>query len=510
LNIGVIELGSTKEKDLRWRDREIEEKLRNLDKTRTRESCDLLEAKSEDKVYIKLDDDNSRLDDNNSRLDDNNSRLDDDDRAIKERLIKLQAQAEDEADSDFEDEGSDFSKSSEDTESIESNDSDLHLGSSEIGDVPLRPRTPEPESMEEIDSDSWSQASELSLDDEEIRGLVNHGDDDGQPSYDPRLLRLEYLMWLNRSRVLALNQDSDPKPYISGRGRYDGGGRFYVQKPGRDPNDLGKTYLAVTAYAEEETMAFPFHEACFDILAKQVGLEKGREINKDVMWEALNFQVVDERSMLDGVDYKLSEGHDQQSWTNVPGEEYLVCDPSPRPGLREEIHDMLPACVLGRTSKVTDLSERVRSDPTQVLPYDILLGIIERMDTEDMLSFMKASYHVNSYTRESAFWKHMIRMRILPWFDELRQFIETTSTDALDYKGLFLWVDAVTRPKYGNQGPLMHIANRRRIWGCCQPLASLYKLKMGPVEPAEPEDSEEAKAILQSSVCLQMPMTMYP
>ena len=37
---------------------------------------------------------------------------------------------------------------------------------------------------------------------------------------------------------------------------------------------------------------------------------------------------------------------------------------------------------------------------------------------------------------------------------------------------------------------------RRRIWGCCQPVASLYKKATGPVEPAEPADSEEAKAIL--------------
>ncbi|KAG9194263.1 hypothetical protein G6011_04298 [Alternaria panax] len=489
LNIGTVVIGSRKGKDLRKRER-------NVDKGKRRRA-----GGGNHRSEVESEDDDSGAEDAP------------DDEAINERLIELQEQAEDDADSDFEDEDkSHSSSSSEDAESIVSNDSDLPAGSFEITDVALRPRTPEPEPEpnDSMDSDSWSQASDLSLE----GGGVPHndsGDFDEEDSFDPRLIRLEDLLWLNRSRALALNHESDrdySKAYFSGRGLYGGLGGFDVKKPGRDPNDPGESSLNVTAYDGEENMAFPFHEACFNILANSIGPEKGSKVDKDVMREVIRAQLVDQRPVLD-IDYKLTMAQ-EQFWINVPGEEYAVCDPGPRSSLREEIQGLLPASILDTASEASDLSNKVRNDPTHVFPYDILLEIIGYMDTEDMLSFMKASYHVNSYTREAAFWKHMIRVRILPWFDELGHFVENTSTDALDYKGLFLWISALTRPELGNQGPFMHIVNRRRIWGCCQPLASLYKRMVGPVKPAQPMDSEEAKAIMDSSVCLSMLMTMYP
>jgi hypothetical protein len=174
---------------------------------------------------------------------------------------------------------------------------------------------------------------------------------------------------------------------------------------------------------------------------------------------------------------------------------------------------MLPASLLGKASGSVDLTHKVRNDPISVLPYDVLLDIFERVDTKDMLSLMKASHHINTTTRENAFWKHMIRIRVLPWFSELRSFIESTISDAIDYKGLFLWVDHLTRPEFGNQGPLigMAVANRRRIWSAVQDLVPLYKSRVAPpTSPLQPENNQEAQAIADSAVCLHMPVTLFP
>jgi hypothetical protein len=446
MNIGAVRIGSRRRKSLRKRERVLDREKRR---------------RAGEKVSYE-----------GVESDDGDEEMEDalDCEAMEKQRIEQQEQEEDDADSDY---GYSSESSFDDTESVDSNGSDLLTGSFEILDVALRPRTPEPEpeSTEEVDSDSWSQASELELG--HLVDSVNYDDNsDEEDTFDPRLLRLDDYMWINRCRALAINDQR--KAYISGRGRYNDYGYFDVMGDRRDPNDPGDSPLNLTSYNEgEENQAFPFHEACFDILAKSIGLDKGRDVDRDVMWEVIRAHLGDQRPVLE-LDYKIGTAQ-EQFWCNNPGQEYVVCDPSPHPALQEKIQDMLPANVVARTSAYANLTRKVRNDPTNILPYDTILEIFGYMNTKDMKSFMRASYHIHSSTRETAFWKHMVRIRILPWFYELRHFLETISTDALDYKGLFLWADALTRPEFGNQGPLMHVANRRRIWDCCQPLASLCK-----------------------------------
>jgi hypothetical protein len=195
--------------------------------------------------------------------------------AVEKQRIEQQEQEEDDADSDYEPSSD---SSLDDTKSIDSNDSDLLTRSSEILDVALRPRTPEPEPVEELDDGSWSQDPELDISDE--WGLDNYASTENTEdnSFDPRLIGLDDVKWINRVRALALNPER--KAYISGRGRYYDYGSLDIEGPGRDPNDPGEGSLNITSYASgDEQQAFPFHEACFDILAKSIGLES-RDINK--------------------------------------------------------------------------------------------------------------------------------------------------------------------------------------------------------------------------------------
>ncbi|KAF1837106.1 hypothetical protein BDW02DRAFT_577371 [Decorospora gaudefroyi] len=484
LHIGVVEFGSRKGKSMRRRRQLVKEEKRKIARGCTRKSD---------------------VDDGDGDTSDDDEEMEDvpDFVALEQQRIEQQEQDEDDADSDYE---YSSATSSEDTESVNSRDSDLHT--EWIPDVNIRPRSPEPEPEPEVFSDNWSQASELPM--TQRWGNKSDEDDSDVHDYDPGLFREMDTKWITRCRALGLNSDAPggPKAFISGRGYYDEYGYFEVVKPGRDPNDTGESSLCCTSYDEERNIAYLFHEACFEILAKSLGHANGKDVNKDVMYRVMETYREDDRASLN-VNYGL-RAECGQFWECLPGEEYSVCDPSHHAGLEEELQGMLPASLFGKTLGSIDLLHKVHNDPFNVLPYDVLLGIFERVDTKGMLSLMKASYHVNNSTREPAFWSHMTRLRIFPWFYELRSFAQTAVLEALDYKGLFLWVDAVTRPEFGNQGPLMGIANRRRIWGISQMLVPLYKEKVGPVPQPEPENSQEAQAILSSAVCLHMPMTMYP
>lgn len=185
-----------------------------------------------------------------------------------------------------------------------------------------------------------------------------------------------------------------------------------------------------------------------------------------------------------------------------------MCDPGLKPGFEEVLPSMMPASIFGSTQ--FDLTPKVREDPLAVLPYDILHGIVGYLAVKDLVALMTASWHVLSTTRETAFWKHMLRQRISPWFWELNTMIaEATLSDTFDYKALFLWLNAITTPEFGKRGPMMGIANRRRIWNAFQPVTSLYREKISPKDSSVPAD-EEAKAILDNAVSLHMPIVAYP
>lgn len=58
---------------------------------------------------------------------------------------------------------------------------------------------------------------------------------------------------------------------------------------------------------------------------------------------------------------------------------------------------------------------------------------------------------------------------------------DTPSYLDLDHRYLdfFLWLEAVTEAKMGIKGPVLGIANRRRIWSACQQLVCDYQERVG-------------------------------
>lgn len=70
----------------------------------------------------------------------------------------------------------------------------------------------------------------------------------------------------------------------------------------------------------------------------------------------------------------------------------------------------------------------------------------------------------------------MIEYHLMPWFWEISNLI--SDQNFLDYKGVFVWLEKVTRPRKGVKGPWMGVANRRRIWKVCGLLEEDYAVAL--------------------------------
>jgi hypothetical protein len=103
--------------------------------------------------------------------------------------------------------------------------------------------------------------------------------------------------------------------------------------------------------------------------------------------------------------------------------------------------------------------------------------LVTTLPTADIYSLTSASHHVYTQTRTPSFWKSLLKQRIIDiWFTELEAVYTTLfSTADLDFKKLFLWLDAATKPGYGMHGPFVRIANRRRIMHAVEELVPEYR-----------------------------------
>lgn len=333
-------------------------------------------------------------------------------------------------------------------------------------------------------------------------------------TYDPTKLTKDDVQWTDRCRLLAFTTDPEreKKVYISGRGR--GGEYFDFEIRSRGPLDPQDGFQRIRpAYHsyEPETNGphgFPFHEACFKIMMRCFGYERKSEVDKDVLYAVMNQSIGSlDRNL--NLDYGGIHGPDQ-FWENDPGDEWSVMDPGPRPGIEEVVESMLPAQLFGTIPMALDLSHKVHSDPLTTLPYDVLHGIFANLSLKDTLSLIKASWHVLESTRDPAFWRLMIRLHIAPFFWELEDLLSKSDfPSTFDWRGMFQWLNEITRGKFGMEGQLRGIANRRRIWNVCQQLHRMYYDRLSNDHYNEPSDAE-AKAIFDTAVCPHKPITIYP
>ena len=182
------------------------------------------------------------------------------------------------------------------------------------------------------DSDSWSQSSELSLWD----GWNPYNDDDRDAKYgsyksfedvcyDPTLLPLADIQWTDRCRALGWNDDSmdGTRAFFTRRGRYDDYGNFNTPNPRHGQEDSWEetNFPCYSSLERGEEAVFPFHEACYTILAKCLGYKDRRFVDKDTLYLVME-QNSREYGRALNLDYLVLE-EPEQMWSCEWGEE--VC-----------------------------------------------------------------------------------------------------------------------------------------------------------------------------------------
>jgi hypothetical protein len=286
---------------------------------------------------------------------------------------------------------------------------------------------------------------------------------------------------------------------------------YRIIKTGKDPRDTqADSFPVYHAYEPEKDIpAFPMHDCCCNLLTRCLATKETSKIDKDILHEVM-LQNKEELARELELDYGQIEGP-EQFWECHAGEEWAVADPAAKPGVEEVVKSMLPAKLFEQPSASSlDLGHKVRHDALTVLPYDVLHGIFAQLSIKDTLSLLKASWHVFDSTRDPAFWKLMIRLHIIPFFWELDGLLKTTTfPNTFDWRGAFQWLDEITKGTFGMEGPLMSIANRRRIWGVCQQIAPMYYEKLHKEIYPEPSE-DEATAVISMAKSFHTPITMFP
>jgi hypothetical protein len=145
-----------------------------------------------------------------------------------------------------------------------------------------------------------------------------------QNRYDPDMFDPGDVAWMDFCRVLGFNSSASgvTKAFISGHGYQQYSGYFTVKSPGGDPNDPGgDECLMYHDYNEECLPGYPFHETCYDLLAKRLGYTDKQQIDKDVLYSVMSQKSGDFGGALH-VDYGSIAGAEQY-WSCVSG--FEVC-----------------------------------------------------------------------------------------------------------------------------------------------------------------------------------------
>ncbi|KAI2634113.1 hypothetical protein GGS26DRAFT_552282 [Hypomontagnella submonticulosa] len=122
-----------------------------------------------------------------------------------------------------------------------------------------------------------------------------------------------------------------------------------------------------------------------------------------------------------------------------------------------------------------DLGPRVRKDPFEDLPAEIIYDICRHLPSDSISPFIRSSWIVLCIANDRPnFWRHCVRDS-MPWFTELEDLISMGAlrNESL-WKGIFLWAEKRLRVRNNMPMPFAKVTNRRRIWGVCEQLARRY------------------------------------
>ncbi|KAF7178044.1 hypothetical protein CNMCM7691_006702 [Aspergillus felis] len=120
-----------------------------------------------------------------------------------------------------------------------------------------------------------------------------------------------------------------------------------------------------------------------------------------------------------------------------------------------------------------DLKGRLPASPFGKLPLELVYQICSYLPGDSLKALTQASLSIQVVTQDNWFWKRFIQWD-MPWFWEFYSSQNPRDLPAdVNYKRLYLWLDKMTAARYGMDDlALIGVANRRRIWGVCEELAT--------------------------------------
>ena len=119
------------------------------------------------------------------------------------------------------------------------------------------------------------------------------------------------------------------------------------------------------------------------------------------------------------------------------------------------------------------------------LPPELRHEVFKLLPAGSILALKAASWVMHTTTLPREFWKHRLRSE-MPWLWEIHD-VDVFQSQELEDKASKLLLDIPVKSQYTskNDDYILGLANRRRIWGVCEQIQSLYFEKLKDISNAD-------------------------
>ncbi|KAH7228434.1 uncharacterized protein BKA55DRAFT_583647 [Fusarium redolens] len=310
----------------------------------------------------------------------------------------------------------------------------------------------------------------------------------GFSTYDPDVVCDADVEWLDQVHLLGYNTSvtTRSKFYVSGLAII-GRGVDMASETQTDPSFAGVDVRTLRVYRNKKgpERVIPFHWQCYKTLALYLtGTSDTTRIRKGALYRALDrFSVVrrvqQQASVSEyrclSLDYGDVSKAQKDYWECIPGQEYTVFSPQCQAQLKRDIVAFISSPRFEKPRQYRHEANR-ESNPLTTLPETVIFGVSEFLDNRSLINLFCASLETFSSLRDNgSFWKRRI-ITHLPFFFELHDYLKEQSQglENRDFRKIFLWADAASKPQSGVTRLMFPVANRRRIWKVCEQIGEIY------------------------------------
>ncbi|CAG8961208.1 hypothetical protein HYFRA_00013264 [Hymenoscyphus fraxineus] len=300
--------------------------------------------------------------------------------------------------------------------------------------------------------------------------------------YDPSIVSESSAKWTSELHVISIGL-TITEGYLSGTGFIKPNGNACFHRNLKDPPTA--PMLEAPCYFDPRAIrnslpVFPVHMCCLEIFMLVIDELAGlNSLNRLSLYGAMKHLVEPVERVRLTINYGNPPPSNSNKWQSKSGEEYFVAFPfsiSPN----KDLFCALLGPQFAFPAIPHDFRPHIRSDPFGTISLELACKIGYYLPTKSIFNLLKASGAAHMLlSKDYVFWGNIIQ-REMPWFYELHGFIQEGLTKGRDVKGMLRWADRATTPKLGLEHWMLGLANRRRIWGACEDLATHYISRLPP------------------------------